>query len=195
MKSCIFIGDGRADKSVYLEGVNKIGISRLPINDHTLKRLFRVYSNPDVIFWSCSFPLMGCSRIKTIENLQTHPPQFRLIPFDKVPYDRGFYHSTFWKGLSESQLNLLFVNWKEMIEHYYNLQPKVVLLPLAAHYYDIQLGLDLSAMETIKQFDRVVDLSPLNSAENLEDIYADKYGQLSKAGWDKIEANILRWLE
>ncbi|NES69054.1 MAG: hypothetical protein F6K24_29395 [Okeania sp. SIO2D1] len=80
----------------------------------------------------------------------------------------------------------------EMLNYYCQEYPSIVLLPLAAHYYDKTLNIPNKAIKLLEQFEKVVNLSPLNDAK--EDDYIDKFGHLSETAWTGIESNVLEWL-
>ncbi len=85
----------------------------------------------------------------------------RLISYHHKVAFRGFYSDDWWKSLSSEDVTLLFQNWTEMVNYYYQEYPHIILLPLAAHYFDVMLNIPNKAMNIIKQFDKIVDLSAL----------------------------------
>ncbi|MEM1003154.1 MAG: hypothetical protein AAGH46_10945, partial [Bacteroidota bacterium] len=162
-KSYVFCGDNKAKKSIYLDNVISFGIGAMPINDLAVRNMLDEYKNIDVIFFSCGFPLAGCKLLDEIKKLQKVDVESRLIP-DRHRQDcRGFYKDNFWKSLLAEDISFLFQNWWEMIDYFYNKYQQIVLLPLSAHYFDHVLKLPDKAMEIVSSFDRVVDLSPLDS--------------------------------
>jgi len=191
-KHYCFIGDGHIKKSIYNQEVFKQGISGLPINDISVKRMFQKAKDFDVIFFSCGYFLMGCQEIEAIKTLQEKNINQRFIPYHTKPKNRGFYNQDFWKGLNYEEVDFLFQNWKEMINYFYQEHSNIIFLPLATHYYDKILNLSNKGMNFLKQFNRVVDLSPLNNAS--EDDYIDKFGNLSELSWASIESNVLSYL-
>ena len=117
----------------------------------------------------------------------------RLLPYHHKLDCRGFYHDDWWKSLSNEDINLLFQNWAEILNYYYQEYEQMVILPLAAHYFDIMLEIPNKAMNIVKQFNKVVDLSPLDDLD--DENYQDKYGNLSEVGFAKIKDNIMEWVE
>ncbi|NEO55910.1 MAG: hypothetical protein F6K54_24290 [Okeania sp. SIO3B5] len=192
-KNYCFIGDGFVGKSVYIQDVARASVPGLPINDVAVKRLLNHFQRYDIIFFSCGYPLMGCKVIEAIKKLQVNVVSERLIPYHLMPESKGFYGKDFWKSLSLENINLLFNNWVEMLNYYCQEYPNIVLLPLAAHYYDKILNIPNKAMKVLEQFEKVVDISPLNNAK--EDDYTDKFGHLSETAWIGIESNVLTWLK
>lgn len=192
-KSCIFLGDDTAKKSLYFIDQDKFGVNGLPINDSEVKSMFRRFGSFDIIFFHCTYPLAGCKEIDNIKNLHKKTISSRLIPYRHKLNTRGFYHNDWWKDLQQNDIDFLFENWAQMLNCYYQDNPKILLLPIKFHWYDRQLNLPNKAMQILSQFERVVDLSPLDNYN--EDNYIDKFGNLSEQGFDLIKDNILEWLK
>ena len=193
IKAIAFCGDDRAKKSIYLEGYPTNTINGLPINDHLIRGMLRRHKNRDIIFFSPGFPLMGCKLIDNIKRLQNVNVNLRLIPYHHKPECRGFYGDDYWKDLPTEDIDLLFQNWAQMLNYYYQEYDKMVILPLAAHYFDIMLDLPNKAMDIVKRYYEIVDLSPLDNVA--EENYKDKWGHLSEVGFAKIKDNIMEWIE
>ncbi|WP_237397202.1 hypothetical protein [Okeania sp. KiyG1] len=189
----MFFGDSSAQNSIYLNDSIKHKVDGLPINDSSIKQAFRRYETFDVIFFHCTYPLAGCKEIEFIKNLQRKDIDLRTTSYRHKPDSKGFYNDEWWKNLSVSDIDFLFENWMQMIDYYYQQNPKIVLLPVRAHYYDKQLNLPNKAIQMLTEFDRIVDLSPLNNYNKRN--YIDKFGNLSKQGFNLIKDNILKWLE
>ncbi|MGB3511498.1 MAG: hypothetical protein WBA93_20125, partial [Microcoleaceae cyanobacterium] len=155
-KTYLFFGDSSAERSIYFPNSNKHSISGLPINDHAIELLFRTSSKWDIVFFHCTHPLVGCKEIKAIKAIQNMIIDMRFIPYRHKPENRGFYNDNWWKSLSSDDINLLFENWAQMLNYYYQQNPAIVLLPIRAHWYDRQLNLPNKAMQILAQFKRVV---------------------------------------
>lgn len=151
------------------------------------------YKNRDIFFFSPGFPLMGFELINRIKKLQIVNINLRLIPYHHKPECRGFYKKEGWQNLSEEDIILLFSNWAQMLNYYYQEYEQMVILPLAAHYFDVVLNLPRKAMNIVSQFNKVVDLSPLDEVD--DENYKDEFGNLSETGFAKIKDNILEWME
>lgn len=192
-KSFAFCGDDRAKNSVYLGNIPTSIINGMPINDHLIKSMLKHKKHKAVIFFSPGFPLMGHKLIKYIKHLKDSNVNIRLIAYRHRQDCRGFYGDDEWKNLSDENINLLFENWAEMLNYYYQEYNQMIILPLAAHYFDTILDLPNKAMQIISQFEKTVDLSPLD--EVTEENYKDKFGNLSEIGFAKIKDNILKWVE
>ncbi len=192
-KSFVFCGDHKASKSIYLDNVSTCSVGGLPINDASLKRMLEANRSKDIIFFSCGYPLMGCKEIEVIKKLQNVPVNIRTIPYHHKPQSRGFYKDDWWKRLSSNDIDILFENWSEILNYYYQEYEQMVLLPLVSHYFDIILNIPNKAMNIVGQFNRVVDLSPLDDIDEIH--YNDKSGNLSEVGFAKIKPNIIKWLE
>lgn len=192
-KMIFFCGDDRAKKSIYLENARTSAINGLPINDFAVKNMLRRCKNKNIFFFSPGFPLMGSELIDEIKKVQNVNINLRLIPYHHKPECRGFYDKEEWKNLDEGDIILLFSNWAQMLNYYYQEYEGMIILPLASHYFDVVLNLPRKAMNIVNQFDKVVDLSPLNEID--EENYKDKYGNLSEVGFAKIRDNIMKWIE
>ncbi|NET44668.1 hypothetical protein, partial [Okeania sp. SIO2B3] len=126
--------------------------------------------------------------MSSIKKLQDIVVDKRLIPDHLKIGSRKFYSEDFWKSLSSENIDFLFKNWAEMLNYYCQEYPSIVLLPLAAHYYDKALDIPNKTIKLLEQFERVVNLSPLNDAKG--DDYIDKFGHLSETAWTGIESNV-----
>lgn len=192
-KTFLFCGDNTAKKSIYLANENQYGVGGLPINDNVINRMFRKAKRFDIVFFHCTYPLAGCKEIETIKSIQSKSINERLFSYRHKPDKRGFYNDNWWKNLSNDDINFLFQNWAEMLNYYYQENPNLVLMPIKAHWHDRQLNLPNKAMQTLAQFDRVVDLSPLENYDEAN--YIDEFSNLSEQGFNLIKNNIFEWVK
>ncbi|MEM1167852.1 MAG: hypothetical protein AAGJ08_01850 [Cyanobacteria bacterium P01_H01_bin.35] len=193
VKTIAFCGDDRAKNSIYLPNTRSSSINGLPINDSAIRSMLRPYKNRSIFFFSPGFPLMGFELIDKIKKLQNVNINLRLLPYRHKPQSRGFYKREGWQELGEEDIILLFSNWEQMLNYYYQQYENMVILPLAAHYFDVMLILPRKAMNIVKQFNKVVDLEPLDEID--EENYKDGFGNLSEVGFAKIKDNIMEWIE
>lgn len=190
MNRIALIGDHYATNYTF-SSAYQVGIGSLPVNDVQLANLLKfAFNRFDTIFWSCSYPLFGCSAINILRQLSSQPFEKRLIDYRTPAVKRRFYGLDFWQSLTPQDYDFLWANYRAMLGYYLSLYgQKIILLPIAAYWFDANLGIERAAMPLIDATtDRVVEIS----FDNAESFQPDSHtgSLLTPAGFELIRPRL-----
>lgn len=195
-KKIYFCGDAKVKNiSDIISSAKSRYIPNLPLNDRALphRLLRRKLKGGETFFFSPGYPTSGYQKIAELRTLSTKAVEERYISFQHRKEARIICPREGKLDLPANDIEFLFNNWSIMIDYYVSQYPGMVILPLSAHYFDIELSLSRQAMEIVSTFSRVVDVSPLNEISKIN--YADTFGNLTTEGWGKVKDNVLKWVD
>jgi hypothetical protein len=195
MWSYAICGDEHALGSTHQFSEQGISLRGLPIHDTELKRTLSYYGErANKIIWSCGYPLMGWKGIDQVKETYKNDPGHRTVDYLRLKIPRGFIQDEDWENIPSEDLEFLFRDWQNMLKYWAaQWEKKIILLPLAAYYFDQTLNLPFKAHEMLKeQFLPNIDLSPLDKMK--PEWWQKERPLLTVEGWNQIKPNVEAWL-